>query len=276
MHFVENLANSISNSNSFDSQEVILLGDFNVNLLDRKKKLIHKKGYRFSKEESNYSTPLFLTKNYTQLLKSSGLTQLIDEPTRKTDTTESLLDHILVNTADKISQSGVIEKAISDHDIIFCTRKHQKIKTGQHNSIKIRSMKNYTKESFLEKLGDVEFPDYSNFDCVNEAYSNFITKLMDVIDNIAPTKEIRIKGNSKAWFDSDTVERINIREKLKKKHKKSGLQIDFDNFKNAQRQAKQIIKSKKCDFVKEQLKENIAKPSKLEGTEISWFIIKGI
>ena len=32
MHFVENLANDISNSYSFDSQEVILLGDFNVSL----------------------------------------------------------------------------------------------------------------------------------------------------------------------------------------------------------------------------------------------------
>ena len=95
MHFVENLANSISNSNSFDSQEVILLGDFNVNFFDIKRKLIHKKGYRFPRDDSNYSTPLYLTKNYTQLLKSSGLTQLIDEPTRKTDTTESILDHIL-------------------------------------------------------------------------------------------------------------------------------------------------------------------------------------
>ena len=145
MQFVENLANSISKSNSFDAQEVILLGDFNVNLLDRKKKLIHKKGYRFSNDDNNYSTPLHLTKNYNQLLKSNGLTQLINEPTRKTDTTESLLDHILVNTPDKISQSGVIEKGISDHEFIFCTRKHQKIKSGQHNSIKIRSMKNYSK-----------------------------------------------------------------------------------------------------------------------------------
>ena len=50
-----------------------------------KRKLIHKKGHIFSKEDSNYSTPLYITKNYTQLLKSSGLTQLIDEPTRKTD-----------------------------------------------------------------------------------------------------------------------------------------------------------------------------------------------
>ena len=121
MQFVEKLSNSISNSNSFDAQEVILLGDFNVNLLDRKKKLIHKKGYRFSNED-NYSTPLHLTKNYNQLLKSNSLTQLINEPTRKSNTTESLLDHILVNTPDKISQSGVIEKGISDHDIIFCTR----------------------------------------------------------------------------------------------------------------------------------------------------------
>ena len=77
MQFVENLANGISNSNSFDEQEVILLGDFNVNLLDRKKKLIHKKGYRFSNQD-NYSTPIHLTKKYNQLLKSNGLTQVID------------------------------------------------------------------------------------------------------------------------------------------------------------------------------------------------------
>ena len=53
----------------------------------------------------------------------------------KTDATESLLDHILVNTPDKISQSGVIEKVFSDHKIIFCTRKHQQIKSGQHNQV---------------------------------------------------------------------------------------------------------------------------------------------
>ena len=99
-------------------------------------------------------------------MKSNGLNQLIEEPTRKTDKTKSLLDHILVNTPDKISQFGIIERAISDHDMIYCTRKHNKLKSGQHNSIKIRSMKNYSKELFLEKLGEIEFTDYSAFDCV--------------------------------------------------------------------------------------------------------------
>ena len=44
MHFVDNLNSCISNSNSFNSREVILIGDFNVILIDRKKKLIREKG----------------------------------------------------------------------------------------------------------------------------------------------------------------------------------------------------------------------------------------
>ena len=95
MHFVDNLNSCISNSNSFNSQEVILLGDFNVNLIDRNKKLIHEKGYRFLRDEKKYSTSLHLTKNYSQLLKTNGLKQIINIPTRITDTTESLLDHTL-------------------------------------------------------------------------------------------------------------------------------------------------------------------------------------
>mgnify|MGYP003313062625 CR=1 FL=1 len=50
---------------------------------------------------------------------------------------------------------------------------------------------------------------------------------------------------------------------LRKKYKQIWLQIDFENFKNAQKQAKQLIKVKKCDYIKEQLKNNIAKPAKL-------------
>ena len=93
---------------------------------------------------------------------------------------------------------------------------------------------------------------------------------MEVIDVIAPLKEIRVKGNSKPWFDGDVIERINVRDKLKKKFNKTKLQVDYDNFKTAQKQAAQIIKRKKCDYVKDQLKENIAKPSKL------WQTLKSI
>ena len=64
---------------------------------------------------------------------------------------------------------------------------------------------------------------------------------MVVIDNIAPIKEIRVKGNSKSWlFDGDISERINVRDKLKKKYKKTGLQVDYENFKNTQNQVQKM------------------------------------
>ena len=53
------------------------------------------------------------------MIRTFGLTQLIEEPTRTTDKTSTLLDHILVNTPSKVVQSGVLGKCISDHDIML-------------------------------------------------------------------------------------------------------------------------------------------------------------
>ena len=69
----------------------------------------------------------------------------------------------------------------------------------------------------------MKFPNYENFININEAYSNFIQKLTSVIDEIAPCKTRRVKGNSKEWFDSVVSEGINNRDKLFQKFKKSRL-----------------------------------------------------
>ena len=44
---------------------------------------------------------------------------------------------------------------------------------------------------------------------------------MEVIEKLAPIKEIRIKGASKPWFDGEVVERITVCDKLKIKFSKS-------------------------------------------------------
>ena len=49
---------------------------------------------------------------------------------------------------------------------------------------------------------------------------------MKVVNEIAPSKEIRIKNNTQEWFDREIVELIHAREKLLLKFKKSKLHID--------------------------------------------------
>ena len=72
---------------------------------------------------------------------------------------------------------------------------------------------------YLEELNKINFPDYSKFTDINDAYSDFIGKVSLTIDKIAPMKEIRTKNSAKEWFDEEILEEIEKRNKLLAKFK---------------------------------------------------------
>ena len=102
--------------------------------------------------------------------------------------------------------------SLSDHELIYCTRKTTKLKSNKHNELNIRTVKNYIAENFTELLNEIGFSNYQAFSCVNKAYLDFIAKLITAIDTLCPSKKIRIKDNIKAWFDSEVISLINKRD----------------------------------------------------------------
>ena len=103
------------------TDDITILGDFNINLLDRKTK---------SRWNSN-------------ILSQFSLHQLIDAPTRVTENTGTLIDHIYVTKPEFYSSSGVTEYSLSDHFLIFANRnykirKHtERIKLAYHDYSKL-------------------------------------------------------------------------------------------------------------------------------------------
>ena len=83
-------------------------------------------------------------------------------------------------------------------------------------SKKFCSFNNHTIDSY-EKIN---FPEYKNFDNVNDAYSKFIQKLVEVIGKVALVKNKRIKGSFQEWLDSEISEILIRLDKLFKKYKK--------------------------------------------------------
>ena len=69
-----------------------------------------------------------------------------------------MLDHILTHSSEYISQKGVIDAGISDHQLIYSTRKIKRIEHIMHNQIKVRSLKKYSAEIFTNALKTVKFP----------------------------------------------------------------------------------------------------------------------
>ena len=243
--FLHKLTTAISNTNNFEQQEVYILGDININLIP-----------------NGTHAPNGI-KMYREFCATHDLKQIITSPTRITEKSSTLLDHILTNSSDRVSQSGVIDLGLSDHQLIYCTRKIIKNKPNKHKFIKIRSLKHYTIEKFLKELKDIIFPDYSDYNDINEAYSDFIKKITKIIDKIAPIKEIRIKNNTAKWIDEEILEGIRNRDKLFTKFKKSKINIDHLNYKKARNKLQSMIKRKKKNFILEELNSNIEKPKEL-------------
>ena len=111
---------------------------------------------------------------YQEFFNFFGLKQLISCTTCTSCSSSTIIDHILANYPDRVSQKGITDIGISDHQFIFCTRKTLETKTGSHKQISFLSLKNYYVVAYEEALKKVKFPNYENFINTNEAHSNII------------------------------------------------------------------------------------------------------
>ena len=142
---------------------IYFLGHFSINLSENGKCV-------FDKSFSNNKNLDSSTKKYHEQCTLFGLEQLIKHPTRVTCNGSSILDHDLASFPDRVSQSGVIDVGISDHQLIYCTRKIARIKSYCHKQITFRSLKNYSPEVYEESLRKLSFPNYELFDDIDKAF----------------------------------------------------------------------------------------------------------
>ena len=56
-------------------------------------------------------------------------------------------------------------------------------------------------------------------------------------------KDIRVKGNSKPWFDGNIMEAIRLRDKLKERFLRTKLHVDHERFKEQRNSVQQHVKN---------------------------------
>ena len=160
-----------------------------------------------------------------------SLTQIINCHTRVTSTTASTIDLIIVSDIHRVSQSGVSHCSFSDHDIIYCTRKLNRGCFHKHNTTKVRCMKEYNKDEFVCKLQKLNWNSVLNNTSVNKAWYSFSQMFKNVIDEVAPLKEVRLKQRNQLWFNGEVREMIRLRNQAYSKFKQSKNNDDYLEFK---------------------------------------------
>jgi hypothetical protein len=122
-------------------KNVYLLGDFNINLLNK----------------NNVA--------WESMLALFGLKQLVSTATRVSPSTSTLIDHIYTSSPETVCNVTVPTLSLSDHYPIFCTLalKVPKEKKNRHTSIMYRSFKKFDKNDFLNDLSQAPFDHVCNF-----------------------------------------------------------------------------------------------------------------
>ncbi|XP_046679383.1 uncharacterized protein LOC124366825 [Homalodisca vitripennis] len=184
--------------------EVILMGDFNVDLLGNNK-------------------PEF--KYFRNLLASMNLPQIVNEPTRETDNTAALNDHIIVRNSLSNMTVGVVDtskildgrgKRITDHKLVFCDCPCKTKERMKEKFISYRELSKVDLQMFSSELSSIEWHGIELQSDVDDAVDMLTAGIMQVFDACAPLVKKRVTKRKAPWQNSEIMLLTCTKNQLKK------------------------------------------------------------
>ena len=228
-----------------ESKGLYIFGDLNCNML-----------------QLNLST----TKKLQEIMKLYQLTQLIDSPTRITNSNQSLLDVSITSTPEEIISSGVVHLGISDHSLIYAIRKlNTKVNTKAqgHNFLEFRNFKNFDAARFLDDLHDVPWEDIRYKRNIDEMWKLWKTYFLGVVDKHAPKRVKRLRKNLNIpWVNADVEAKLFKRDYFKRKAIKINKEEDWLLFKSSRNAANIALRHSKKEYYTKKFSNNKQNPKK--------------
>ena len=207
---------------SLTDNEIIMFGDFNMNLLKTNQR-------------------------WTQTFQNLNLNQIINQPTRVTSSSSTLIDHIYVNNPNHIIEICCPNSGCSDHFPVCITwlKKGTRIPKSGHKFITYRSFAKFDKDSFLLDLANSDISNVYQLSDANDAFCFWQKTFIDIYNKHAPFITRRIKHTPKPpWFTKDIDKAIQIRDTLLKTKK-------FELFKKQRNLVTSMIRSAKKKYFRD-------------------------
>ena len=155
---------------------------------------------------SDYNARIYFIEQIT------GLRQIVNEPTRVTLTTSTLIDVIITNYPDRHVVTGVIPLSLSDHYMPFTVINYPKPCINVHNTISFRDFKRFD-VSFKTDLYNImprtlEIIKTNNCDA-NESWLLWKESFGNVCNKHSPLRKVRVKTRFNPWVTPELL-KLNV------------------------------------------------------------------
>ena len=212
------------------SDEIICLGDFNVNLLD-------------------LNSPNVL--NFYNIIDSMGLKQIITTPTRITSKSLTLIDIILISEDLNYSDCGSTSVSdIADHELVYVHINSGEPTSGGGTPITYRNIKTIDNHQLYAHLQSIPWDNIYDLDNIDSKVNFFNENITVLMDLHAPLKTCVFKKSYKPWITDDIKELIKIKNKASQKYKQYKTPQNWQNYKDLKNFTTSSIRREKKAFLR--------------------------
>ena len=205
-------------------EHMILLGDLN---------------YDCSHSSSNF---------VNELEELFCMTQLVNEPTRETLTSSSIIDIILTTVPEQHISTNVLKVSMSDHYCIQTILQNVNNLKTSHNLITFKDYKCFVKQNFIQDISNAFHDGKLMGSNVLDLWINFKMKFLEISDKHVPLVTRRMKKRFKPWVTHDIIQMMYKRDYLKKLAIKTGCQIKWNEYRSVRNKITFMIKKGKKEY----------------------------
>lgn len=221
---------------------VFILTDFNIDML---------------KKNSS------VTREFTNFISMRNLEQLVQEPTRITNTSATLLDLVLTNVPERCSSVSVYHnRAISDHGLVLVDINIKKPKP-KPKYVSVRSLHKIDSELFLKDLHSLNWQDIYVINDVDEKINLFNDLIRILYDKYAPLKRVRVKERPNPWITENMLLMMSLRDKALNRARRTNSEIHFNYYKSLRNLITLTLEREKTAYFNYYINNNYRNPTKM-------------
>ena len=159
------------------------------------------------------------TSDFVDILYANNMFPLILKPTRVTDKSATLIDHIMTNNFDVYSRhkQGILMSSISDHYAVFHIAGNAQLQHPVNNCETIkRDMRHQNIKKIECEMKTVNWNQVLECDDAGLAYSTFHTVISEKYNKCFPWRKSSVNRytNNNLWLTSALKESIKVKNKL--------------------------------------------------------------
>ena len=213
----------------------------------------------------NYQFDVSLSTNPVHYIESAyDMTQLVEQPTRVTETSSSLLDIILTTVPERHKYTRVSTVSLSDHYMVqTCISTKWKINKSCHNTVTYREFKNFDYSKFAADLkNDSKMHGLCITACNANSWDVFKDSFNTICNKHAPFITRRMKQRCNPWITPDVIRLMYERDHAKKqldKNKTLELLLKYRKLRN---NVNKVIRSAKKAYYETELSNVSSNPRK--------------